>query len=322
MKITEYIYDHTKNPWLGGGGAFITQNVCKYLTQKGHDVTVVHGRYPDSKKTETINKVKYIGLGSGISYLLSRLTYTLQANIRLLYDNSDLIILNNTPFSPFIPLNNKNTITSIHNYFGSTNIKNYKLIGSLLFLIEKQYIKRSRHIITVSKTLAQKIKSVNPDCIIKVCYNGIPDFMYLNKKKEDYAIFAGRIDNIQKNLLFLIDVWKSINKNNNKFKLMIVGSGKDERLIQTYIKENKIENIMIKQRVDQKALSELYGKARLFLMPSEFESFGMTLIEAQAAGTAAITSDLPVFKEICISNSAVHLPLEKKIWEECFPWYG
>jgi glycosyltransferase involved in cell wall biosynthesis len=45
-------------------------------------------------------------------------------------------------------------------------------------------------------------------------------------------------------------------------------------------------------------LAAVYRKARLLLLPSEREGFGLPLLEAMACGTLALASDLPVLREL------------------------
>jgi len=45
-------------------------------------------------------------------------------------------------------------------------------------------------------------------------------------------------------------------------------------------------------------LLDLIGTATLVVLPSRFETFGMTLLEAMACGTAAVASDINAFREI------------------------
>ncbi len=45
-------------------------------------------------------------------------------------------------------------------------------------------------------------------------------------------------------------------------------------------------------------LACLYQSAEALVMPSEYEGFGLPLLEAMAAGTAVVASDIPVFHEL------------------------
>jgi glycogen synthase len=51
-------------------------------------------------------------------------------------------------------------------------------------------------------------------------------------------------------------------------------------------------------RVDDAALVNLFRNAALYVTPTRYEGFGLTLLEAMAAGCPIITTDIPVVREI------------------------
>ncbi len=54
-------------------------------------------------------------------------------------------------------------------------------------------------------------------------------------------------------------------------------------------------------------LAGLYENARLLALPSRYEGFGLPLLEAMAAGTPVVASDLPVFREVA-GDAALYAP--------------
>ena len=48
----------------------------------------------------------------------------------------------------------------------------------------------------------------------------------------------------------------------------------------------------------------LYSKAALFVFPSQYEGFGIPLLEAMSVGCPVLASDTNIFKEIC--KNGVH----------------
>jgi len=50
--------------------------------------------------------------------------------------------------------------------------------------------------------------------------------------------------------------------------------------------------------IDRHKLAALYRQARLVMMPSEAEGFGLPVLEALACGAIVLASDLPVFREV------------------------
>ena len=60
-------------------------------------------------------------------------------------------------------------------------------------------------------------------------------------------------------------------------------------------------------RVSEAHLSWLYANADVFVFPSLAEGFGLPLLEAMAAGTPTICSDLPVLREVA-GDAAAFFP--------------
>ncbi len=67
-------------------------------------------------------------------------------------------------------------------------------------------------------------------------------------------------------------------------------------------------------RVSDSDLLSLYAGARGFLYPSLIEGFGLPLLEAMAAGTPVIASDIPVFREIGGDAAILVSPHDPRAW--------
>lgn len=99
---------------------------------------------------------------------------------------------------------------------------------------------------------------------------------------------VGRL-NYQKAFHYLIKAMPKILKKIPKVKLIIVGEGEQS----TYL--NQLANFLgVKESViftgalDQNQISDAYAACDIFVLSSQFESFGISLIEAQAAGKPVI----------------------------------
>ncbi|HZP47023.1 MAG TPA: glycosyltransferase family 1 protein [Vicinamibacterales bacterium] len=58
------------------------------------------------------------------------------------------------------------------------------------------------------------------------------------------------------------------------------------------------DRVVERQAVDEDALAASYRGAAIVLQPSDREGFGLPLVEALAAGTPVVASDLPVLREV------------------------
>jgi glycosyltransferase involved in cell wall biosynthesis len=315
MTVTLYIYDDIANPWLGGGGAYGTCAVAEEFSRCGHDVRVRFAAYPGASRDQSRNGVKYERLGIGLNHTLSRLTYVIAGNFLCAMDRSDLIILENSPFSPIVPICHRpRVITSVRNYFGHQLVRSRGWVGWLFYWSEKLCLRRAAHIVTVSHDMKEKLLPDSAGKRVSVCYNGIPEEMFTSRQKRKYLLFVGRLDDRQKNITFLIDVWRSLAELRPDYRLLIVGDGRDRQTVEAYIRKHAVKRIRLIGRIEQSRLAGVYAAAQLALMPSAFESFGRALLEAQAAGAPVIASDLPVFAEVCGEQSAIRLVLDPQLW--------
>ena len=93
-----------------------------------------------------------------------------------------------------------------------------------------------------------------------------------------------------KNHEFLIEIFKSYTKARDNVVLMLVGDGENkvkiEQMVEVYGLSEKV--IFLGNRNDVKNLLQMFD---IFLLPSRYEGFPVTLVEAQAASLPAVVSD-------------------------------
>lgn len=138
----------------------------------------------------------------------------------------------------------------------------------------------------------------------EVIYNGIDvdKFIYneeyrKNKRNElkinDDIFLIGHVGRYcpVKNHMLLIDIFEQYLKVNNDAKLVLIGDGEErvnvEEKIQKYDIQDKV--IICGKRLD---VNELYNAMDLFLFPSLFEGFPVTLIETQINGLQTLASNV------------------------------
>lgn len=140
------------------------------------------------------------------------------------------------------------------------------------------------------------------NCDFDIIYNSIDidSFMYdessrnkirdsLNIGEDD--ILIGNIGRLtkQKNQLFLLDVFKSIIIKSNRYKLIILGSGELKDDLKNKISELGLEDkVILHNPVDN--VAEYYSAMDVFLLPSLYEGFPVSVIESQASGLPSVIS--------------------------------
>ena len=114
-------------------------------------------------------------------------------------------------------------------------------------------------------------------------------------KRENCFITVARIGAPEKNNDLLLEAFAKI-ADKNDWKLYMVG--KVEKSFEGYVSEYFVRYPHLKDRViftgevaDAKELAKLYRMAKVFVLPSEFESFSLATVEAMSNGCRLILSN-------------------------------
>ncbi len=100
----------------------------------------------------------------------------------------------------------------------------------------------------------------------------------LERKKDDYYLFVGRIINAYKKTDLVVESFNRLGK-----KLIVVGDGDDLQKIKSIAKNN----IEFTGWMKSENVKEIMSKAKALILPS-IDDFGIVSIEAQACGTPVI----------------------------------
>ena len=155
---------------------------------------------------------------------------------------------------------------------------------SLAFCIRSshKFIVLSPSFISVTQKYARvakdgKILSITNPVTINVPTKELP--------KEKEIIYVGRVDYNQKRTFRVIDIWRELEPLYPDWKLTVVGDGEDradlERLIQAY----GLDRVSVTGFVNPTAY---YQRASLLLLTSEYEGFGLVIVEAMKFGVVPI----------------------------------
>ena len=195
-------------------------------------------------------------------------------------------------------------------------------------------VKKADKIIAVSNSVKndlEKFLNVAPEKI-KVIYSGLDKRFFewtpenQNKVLEKfgikgkYVLFLGTLEpakNISR-LLEAFAIFKDKRKkaNGNKFDYQLVLAGKRGWLSQEYpriAKDLGVEkNVVFTGYIIGDELVPLFKNSEFFILPSLYEGFGTTMLEAFATGTPAIVSRVSSIPEI--ADNAAHFinPVDKE----------
>lgn len=120
--------------------------------------------------------------------------------------------------------------------------------------------------------------------------NGVNEKIFdnneLGAKNESLVVCAARIEGI-KNQINLIRAL-----NNTQFKLLLIGnSSHNQKAYYQQCKKIAAKNIIFTGKLTQKELSSYYKKAKVHVLPSWFETCGLSSLEAAAMGCNVVITD-------------------------------
>ncbi|MBW2341936.1 MAG: glycosyltransferase family 4 protein [Deltaproteobacteria bacterium] len=147
-------------------------------------------------------------------------------------------------------------------------------------------MKIAKNTITPAETVKADIqKSYRGKNVLNLANGVSEDLFHLKPEEGDFILFLGRIDLYMKGLDILLESFSQVS--NQHMNLKIAGSGKrgDVKKLLKLIKDFELENrVEFLGKVSEKDKLELLRTCLFLVMPSRFEGWGITGVEANAAG--------------------------------------
>lgn len=100
-------------------------------------------------------------------------------------------------------------------------------------------------------------------------------------KKMKEVIYVGRLDFVQKRVYRVIDTWNYLENKFPDWRLTIVGDGEDRENLENHVRELGLKHITFEGF--QNPL-EYYKRASVLLLTSDFEGFGLVIVEGMSFG--------------------------------------
>ena len=285
MKILHVIYDDVENPWCGGGGALRVLEVNERLSRE-HRITVLTGNFPGARD-EQRGRVLYRRAGTKASYVMSRLSFALLAPFYIRKIEADIVVNECSFFAPcFADLYTRRPVVNVlHHIMGVHALKLHPFYGFFPFLAEKVFLKTVRNIVTSTRQVREFFREFDGRKRVVNIPNGVADDLFtLLPEEKNFILFLGRIDLYMKGLDLLIEAFYRI-RDRDVF-LKIAGSGKKgdvKRLIRKIQDYGMEERVSYLGRVSEEGKRELLRTCLFLVMPSRFEGWGITAVEANAA---------------------------------------
>ncbi|TQS92814.1 glycosyltransferase family 1 protein [Arthrobacter sp. TS-15] len=285
-----------------GGGSVRTHEINRRLAAQGFRITVLTTRYPGwQERVEDGVHYVPIGIGSGKNRLTRLVAYVVRLPLEVRKRRSAAELVVEDFFAPFstmaAPLWTKRpTIGVVQWLHARDKARQYKLP---LHWIERLGVRKYRRLISVSQGIAARLKQLNPDVQVDVIGNGVdPGIWNTQPHLGEDVLFLGRLEYGHKGLDLLLEAW-AIACEQVEGNLLIAGTGPDEERLRTSIQQAGLsDRVRMLGWLSGDKKFQALSHARLLVVPSRHETFGLVAIDALAAGTPVIAFDIPCLKEI------------------------
>jgi phosphatidylinositol alpha-mannosyltransferase len=298
--VTPYVYP------LPGGVNEHVRFLYENLRLRGHDVRIITSSHGLQRSSE--GDVIRIGKGFSVPSNGSVGTITLSpryvSQVQRVLDRERFDLLHfHEPFVPFLSLvvlhqSASVNVATFHAYAGFSPAMEFgkRTLGS--------YSARLHGRIAVSAAARHFVDRFFPGDY-KVIPNGVNLGRYHRavpiarwQDGTPNVLFVGRLED-RKGLPYLLKAYRLLRKDGTSCRLLVVGSGPQEREARRYVMTRRLQNVEFLGRVSDAEKAQLFKTADVFVSPATGrESFGIVLLEAMASGAPIVCSDIHGYKGV------------------------
>lgn len=204
----------------------------------------------------------------------------------------------------------KKSVATIHDLAFSLFPQSYPLKEQLLSLLAvKKAIKHASQLVAVSQQTKKDLKKYFkvPGENIEVVYHALrSDFVSSDKDLatlypglDKYFLYVGRLE-LRKNLPNIIQAFALFNRTHPEVKLVLAGGqGYGYATIKKLIKKTRLtDKVVLLNYIPAENLSALYKGAIGLVFVSQYEGFGLTILEGFASNVPVLTSNFGAMAEV------------------------
>lgn len=298
-------------PSVGGGPVHVAELVRRLLRYKDLQATVITSNLSigsDTKIPKEYQDIPVIRLGKRTSFgsIIGRINFLVRCFFYLLSHDFDILHIH--PYSPLLIaklvsiVKKKPVVVTIHTL--GRDVSGFPSNGTLsnLFVwLDRLLTFRIPYAaqIFVDHNLLREKSATNKRYFIP---NGIDreafDRIKRKHSRVTQLLFVGRF-HPQKNLPALLRAFSELVSDHPDIRLVLIGDGEEKNLLQKIVREQNLNQI-VKFLPPQfgKSLISIYKSSDLFILPSRYEGFPLTILEAWAAKLPVITTKYGMAKEL------------------------
>ncbi|KKS95344.1 MAG: A-glycosyltransferase, glycosyltransferase family 4 protein [Microgenomates group bacterium GW2011_GWC1_43_13] len=220
-------------------------------------------------------------------------------------NNFDL--LHTTYYQPYFlnKLKGRPYVITVYDMIHELYAKNYEDLDNRTLEYKKKTILNANQIISISENTKKDLIKLYgvPKDKVKVIYLGNPlegaQPLKVNNLPDKYILFVGNRSGY-KNFTFFVNAVAPILKEDKKLFLVCAGGGgfsaEANSLLAKLKIADQVKHINFK---NDNELAYIYKNAFVYILPSLYEGFGMTALEAFSMGCPVVASGTSSIPEVC-----------------------
>lgn len=284
-----------------GGGSLRTHEVNRRLAAAGHQVTVLTTRWPGcAERVQDGVTYRQVGWGRGATRLTRLAGYVLGLPAAVRADRTADLVVEDffAPFSSMsVPRWSRRPVVGVVQWLHAREkAREYRLP---LHLLERAGVRSHRRLIAVSAGVAERLSAANPRAQVDVIGNGVdPALAQRPLQLGRDVLCIGRLELRGKGLDLLLAAWAQVSDRVDG-RLVIAGGGGDEVRVRALADRLGLaDRVVFAGWVRGEEKAALLSGARLVVVPSRAETFGIVAVEALAAGTPVVAFDIDCLREV------------------------
>lgn len=293
-----FAYRNWLNPNRGGVGR-VADTLARYFGENGHNIYYLNYQYDE--KDDYVFPAKIYTLPDPDFYSSANLRFY----HRLLNELSIDIVVNhdasnrrsgfwlNTGKHPAkkisfyhtAPLHGLNRDIGcgslVNNILRKLRVVKYRIAMSVL-------LKDSDKLVLLSETFKKNIEKelkLNTSKIVSISNPCVLHSLQSPTNKKKQVLFVGRLDWSSKRPDKMLRIWERLFKKHPDWELLMLGDGPDRARTEKLAKELQLNHIVFKGFVDPEPY---YNKASIICLTSDYEGFGLAMVEAMQFGVVPI----------------------------------
>ena len=266
------------------GIAVYIREVVRALERAGHDLTLIV-EDDGAKEFERFELIKIKKRNALFSMLYSLFILPWRINWKK-FDFCIRLAANRRVFCRY-PIYTIAVVHDLSQYHVPVKYDKFRML--YIKKVLPHYVRKAQSIVAISQSTRNDLVKYwrIPEEKITVVYNGFtpPEKVDVEKKKQ--ILYISRIEHPGKNHLNLLKAFEQLPENlRNEYTLVMPGAAwNGAETVFEYAKNSPCaEHFKFTGFVDCAKIPELYAESAMYIFPSHFEGFGLSLLEAMHAG--------------------------------------